>query len=119
MPDEPEDRSSLERPPEHLDALFRLLSQQGARLCEPTSEEASFDEETAPGRSGGNRPQIRRVIVRSEDAAANGRVTAVQAALRNGWELVDIALRERPGEEGRNLAFTLRREDCGSERPTR
>jgi hypothetical protein len=48
----------------------------------------------------------RRVIMRPEEEAADGQVAAVQAALRNGWRLVDIDLRTEEGE--RRLAFVLR-----------
>jgi len=58
----------------------------------------------------------RQVIVRSEKEAANGQVTAVQAALRNGWRLVDIRLRDGNGEAERRLAFVLRR---ANEEPSR
>jgi hypothetical protein len=130
MPDEPEDQPSLEQSPGHLDALFRLLNEQGARLCAPSNEEGSSigegssiegssAEESTPEKSRGKGEAIRRVVVRSEDEAAGGQVTAVQAAIRNGWQLVDIALREQPDEEGRSLAFTLQREDCGSRTPAR
>lgn len=49
----------------------------------------------------------RRVIVRPEAEAADGQVTAIQAALRNGWRLVDIDLRAE--WEDRRLAFVLHR----------
>jgi nitrogen fixation protein len=125
MPDEPEDQSSSRQSPGHLDALFRLLNEQEAHLCAPSNEEGfsigeGFSaEESTPEKSLEREEAIQRVVVRSEKEAAGGQVTAVQAALRNGWQLVDIALREESAEEGRSLAFTLRREDCGPRAPAR
>jgi len=95
----------------YLQALFNLLQRYtpyAGQSAEPTSgaTASSRAQTRAPSRE-------RRVIVRPEAEAADGQVTAVQAALRNGWRLVDIELRTEG--EGRRLAFVLHRSD----RPTR
>ena len=89
----------------YLEALINLLQRYTPyekQSTASTSEALRRSKETtrAPSRE-------RRVIVRPEAEAADGQVTAVQAALRNGWRLVNIDLRAE-GED-RRLAFVLHR----------
>jgi len=103
----------------YLEALCQLL-RGGASATSATdrtgSREAGGEEPPSPSSE-------RKVIVRSEKGASEGRVTAVQAAIRNGWRLADIEVREETREEEdategeqRRLAFILRRPDSPSRR---
>jgi hypothetical protein len=100
----------------YFDALCRLLRGGASTTDRTESREAEGEEAPSPASE-------RKVIVRSEKGASDGQVTAVQAAIRNGWRLVDIEVREETGEEDdptegekRRLAFILRRPDAPSRR---
>jgi len=99
------DETDPNSPRGHLAALFRLLQKHAPCAADPASsppEPSRPDDEAAPSRE-------QHVIVRSAEEAARGQVTAVQAALRNGWKLVDIELREETDQKERRLAFVLQR----------
>jgi len=101
MSDETTSRSS----PGYLQALFKLLKEWGPYA---THAADSISNDTTVRRPRNRAPsQERRVIVYPEKETTNGRVAAVQAAVQNGWRLVDIDLRTE-GKK-RRLAFVLHR----------
>jgi len=101
MADEIEHRTSTG----YLQALFTLLRKwtpYSSSVAGSDAREGSAKETRTSAPS-----QKRRVIIRAEEEAADGQVAAVQAALRNGWRLIDIELRTETEE--RRLAFVLHR----------
>ena len=88
----------------YLRALFALLKKWAPCTPAATDRELSSASREHAGEIAPSGE--RRVIMRPEEEAADGQVAAVQAALRNGWRLVDIDLRTEEGE--RRLAFVLR-----------
>jgi hypothetical protein len=93
----------------YLESLYRLLQRKASQETATVRTERREETGASPLPSS-----ERRVIVRSEEKASDGQMAAVQAAIRNGWRLVDIELREATDGEERKLAFILRGPDAPS-----
>ena len=108
--DEETDDASDSAPPQSADASEQASAPDGSAEQLEAEKNTVFD--SLPTASAMEGEDATRVIVRSAEAAAEGRLTELNAAFDQGWRLAHVDLRsetaDAPSPEGHSFAFVLR-----------